>query len=43
VKAGINFKTPSGVTIGATGAYDGIGAQSFSSISGQATVNVPLN
>ena len=43
VKAGINFKTPSGISIGATGAYDGIGSQGFSSISGQATVNVPLN
>ncbi|MDE2446959.1 MAG: autotransporter outer membrane beta-barrel domain-containing protein, partial [Alphaproteobacteria bacterium] len=43
IKGGINFKTPSGISFGATGAYDGIGSNGFSSISGQATVNIPLN
>ena len=43
VKAGLNLKTRSGIAIGASGSYDGIGSDSYSSISAQATVNVPLN
>jgi outer membrane autotransporter protein len=43
VKVGVNIKTPSGISVGAFTSYDGIGSQGFSSIAGQATVNVPLN
>ncbi len=43
VKAGVKVKTASGVTFDASGAYDGIGSSGFSSISGNATINIPLN
>ncbi|WP_196502726.1 IPT/TIG domain-containing protein [Aestuariivirga litoralis] len=43
VKAGLNVRMLSGIAIGATGSYDGIGSGSYSAISGHATVTVPLN
>jgi hypothetical protein len=43
VKAGFNIRMPSGVTISASGTYDGIGSDSYSAISGLATVSMPLN
>ncbi len=42
LKAGLNIKMPSGIAIGATGTFDGIGSGGYSAISGQATVTVPL-
>ena len=43
VKVGLNVVTPSGISIAASGTYDGIGSGSYSAVSGQATVTVPLN
>ncbi len=43
VKAGLKVRTPSGITFGASGAYDGIGASGYSAVSGKATVTIPLN
>jgi outer membrane autotransporter protein len=43
VKAGVNIKTRSGMSIGLSASYDGIGSKSYSSISALATIHVPLN
>lgn len=43
VKAGLNFKTKQGLSISASGTYEGIGSSGYSAISAQAQVNVPLN
>jgi len=43
LKAGIQFRTPAGISIATTGSYDGIGSAGYSSIAAQAQVNVPLN
>ncbi|MEO6610113.1 MAG: autotransporter outer membrane beta-barrel domain-containing protein, partial [Aestuariivirga sp.] len=43
VKAGLNIRMPSGILLGASGVYDGIGSGNYSAIAGQITVTVPLN
>lgn len=43
IKAGLKVRTVSGITFGASGAYDGIGSDGFHSISGNANVDIPLN
>ena len=43
VKAGLNFKTKQGLSISASGTYDGIGSSTYSAISAQAQVSVPLD
>ena len=43
VRAGLNVRMPSGILLGASGTYDGIGFGDYSAIAGQMTVSVPLN
>jgi len=43
LKAGLNIRTKSGVSVSTSATYDGIGAGGYSAITAQAQVNVPLN
>jgi len=42
IEAGISMRLPSGVFLGASGAYDGIGAGDYRAIQGRAQLRVPL-
>ncbi|MCP4243031.1 MAG: hypothetical protein GY772_20960, partial [bacterium] len=43
VEGGVLFTRPGGVSLRATGSYDGIGDDDFSAYSGKLWVNLPLN
>ena len=43
VEGGILFTRPDGVSMRATGSYDGIGADDFEAYSGKLWLNFPLN
>ena len=42
IEAGASYRTPQGVTLRATGAYDGLGSTSYQAWQGQAFVIVPI-
>jgi uncharacterized repeat protein (TIGR01451 family) len=42
-EAGASYRASNGITVRATGAYDGIGSSSYHAVRGQAFVVVPLN
>jgi len=43
VEGGLSYSTPSGITLRASGAYDGVGSSTYHAVQGRAAVVIPLH